>query len=53
MWGITRFIGIWGYKKGYLVKIWLFILKICIGRGVQQKYFGRYSIISIEIRCIL
>jgi hypothetical protein len=55
------FIGIGGYKKGYLgknrgylVKIRFFLLlEICIGRGVQQKDFGRYLSISSEIRGII
>jgi hypothetical protein len=42
------FIGIWGYKKGNLVKlgipsknrVFLLLLEICIGRGVQQKDLG-------------
>jgi hypothetical protein len=53
MWGIKGFIGIGGYKKGYLVKIGVFLLERCIGRGVQQKDFGRYLSISSEIRGIL
>jgi hypothetical protein len=38
--GLKGFIGIWGYKKGYLVKIGFLLLERCIGRGVQQKDFG-------------
>jgi hypothetical protein len=47
------FIGTKEYRKGYLVKIWFFLLEKCIGRGVQQKNFGRYLSIFSEIRSIL
>jgi hypothetical protein len=54
MWGIGGFIGIGGYEKGYIVKIGIFpLLKRCIGRGIKQKYFGRYLLISSEISGIL
>jgi hypothetical protein len=51
--GYQGFIGIGGYKKGYLVKIGFLLLERCIGRGVQQKDFWRYLSISSEIRGIL
>jgi hypothetical protein len=53
MWGFKGFISIWGYKRGYLVKTWVFLLEICINRGVQQNDFRRYLSISSEIRGIL
>jgi hypothetical protein len=51
MWGLKGFIGIAGYKKGYLVKI--VVSFRCNGKGVQQKDFGRYLSICSEIRGIL
>jgi len=48
-----RFIGVEGYKKGYLVKIGFILLERCIGRGVQQNDFWRYLLISSEIMSIL
>jgi hypothetical protein len=50
---MTGFIGIGGYKKGYLVETWVFLWERCIGRGIQKKYFGRYLLRSSEIRVIL
>jgi hypothetical protein len=47
------FIGIGGYKKGYLVKKVFLLLEKCIGRRVQQKEFGSYLLISSEIKGIL
>jgi hypothetical protein len=37
--GIKRFIGIGGYKKGYLVKVG-FLFEICIGRGFNKMILG-------------
>jgi hypothetical protein len=42
-----------GINMGYVVKIGVYLLKICIGRGVQQKDFWRYFSMSSEIREIL
>jgi hypothetical protein len=53
MWGFMGFIGIRGYKNWYLVKIGFLLMEICIGREVQQNYFGIYLSISSEIRGIL
>jgi len=53
MWGLKGFIGIGGYKKGYLVKIDdSFIAKMYL-KGGSKKDFGRYVPISSEIRGIL
>jgi hypothetical protein len=50
---IKGFIGIDGYKKGYIVKTRFFLLEICIGKGAQHKDFERYLSIFSEIRGIL
>jgi hypothetical protein len=50
---VGGFIGIGGYKKVYLVKMGVLLLEICIGRGVKQKDFGRYLLISSEIKGII
>jgi hypothetical protein len=53
VWGIRGFIGIGGYKKGYLVKIGVSFIGKMYWEGVQQKDFWRYLSISSEIRGIL
>jgi hypothetical protein len=47
------FIDIWGYKKGYLIKIWVCLIGNMHWDVVQQKDFGRYLSISSEIKGIL
>jgi len=37
----------------YLVFVFSFKLDSCIGRGAQQKGFGRHFSISVEIRGII
>jgi hypothetical protein len=49
---IKEFIGIEGYKKGYLVKI-TFLVENMYWEGVEHNDFGRYLSISSEIRGIL
>jgi len=47
---IRGFIGIGGYQMGYLVKIGIFFIVKMYQEGGKQKYFGRYLLISNEIR---